>query len=174
MAKILVFGLEHPLADELIIVLQQLGQNVQIAAIGSGALDTGDVNLIFADSGDLGAIRRTRPELPVVVVSRLPEVSAWLDALEQGAADYCGAPFERKQVSWILNSSLTRRGAPRHSITSPIPDCRQTQNAIACPNSHAILYNEIFQSERILTLIEEHSWLRSVSAFSRAAAMFRD
>jgi hypothetical protein len=41
-----------------------------------------------------------------VVVSRLPEVSAWLDALEQGAADYCGAPFERKQVGWVLNSSL--------------------------------------------------------------------
>uniref|UniRef100_Q01XB6 Response regulator receiver protein n=1 Tax=Solibacter usitatus (strain Ellin6076) TaxID=234267 RepID=Q01XB6_SOLUE len=106
MAKILLLGLDSPIADDLIKVLQQLGQSVQTAALGSGALDSGDVNLVFAGSGDLCAIRRSRPDLPVVVVSRLPEVSAWLDALEQGAADYCGAPFERKQVSWVLNSSL--------------------------------------------------------------------
>ena len=107
MAKILLVGLDHPLAEELIDVLQQLGQSVQTAALGSGALDTGGANLIFAGSSDLAAIRRSCPQLPVVVVSRLPEVSAWLDALEQGATDYCGAPFERRQVSWVLNSSLT-------------------------------------------------------------------
>ena len=107
MAKILLVGLEHRLADELSNVLQQLGQSVQTAVLGSGALETSDVNLVFAESDDLGAIRRIRPDLPVVVVSRLPEVSAWLDALEQGAADYCGAPFERKQVGWVLKSSLS-------------------------------------------------------------------
>ena len=106
MAKILLLGLDRPIADDLIAVLQQLGQSVQSAAIGSGALESGEINLIFADSDNLSAIRRSRPDLPVVVVSRLPEVSAWLDALEQGAVDYCGAPFERKQVSWVLNSSL--------------------------------------------------------------------
>jgi DNA-binding response OmpR family regulator len=106
MAKILLVGLDHPLAEELIAVLEQLGQSVQTAAIGSGALDIRDANLIFAAFGDLAAVRRSCPELPVVVVSRLPEVSAWLDALEQGATDYCGAPFERRQVGWVLNSSL--------------------------------------------------------------------
>ena len=106
MANILLLGLDRPMADDLVEVLQQLGQSVQTAALGSGALECGDVNLVFADSDNLRAIRRTRPDLPVVVVSRLPEVSAWLDALEQGAVDYCGAPFERKQVSWVLNSSL--------------------------------------------------------------------
>ena len=107
MAKILLVGLDPPLAEDLIDVLQQLGQSVQTAAIGSGALETGDANLVFAVSDVLSAIRRTRPDLPVVVVSRLPEVNAWLDALEQGATDYCGAPFERKQVGWVLNSLLT-------------------------------------------------------------------
>ncbi len=106
MAKVLLVGLDPPLASELITVLEQLGQCVQTAAMGSDALATSDVNLIFAAASDLGAIRRTRPDLPVVVVSRLPEVSAWLDALDQGATDYCGAPFERKQVGWVLNSSL--------------------------------------------------------------------
>ena len=52
--------------------------------------------------------------MPVIVVSRLPEVSAWLQALEQGAADYCGAPFEARQVRWALNSSL----APANRIAA--------------------------------------------------------
>jgi DNA-binding NtrC family response regulator len=44
--------------------------------------------------------------LPVVVVSRLPEVSEWLDALDAGAADYCAAPFEHQQMSWLIESAL--------------------------------------------------------------------
>jgi DNA-binding response OmpR family regulator len=109
MAKILLFGLDHHLADDLKTVLLQLGQTVLTATIG-GALDFGDANLVFAESALLGVIRGIRPDLPVIVVSRLPEVSAWLDALERGATDYCGAPFERKQLSWILNSSLPALG----------------------------------------------------------------
>lgn len=54
----------------------------------------------------LEAIHLERPELPVVVVSRLPEASAWLDALELGAADYCAPPFEAAQIQWILQSAL--------------------------------------------------------------------
>jgi len=107
MARIVLVGLDHTLEEDLTGVLVQLGQSVQTAALGSGALDCSDANLIFAASGDLAAVRRSCPDVPVVVVSRLPEVSAWLDALEQGATDYCGAPFERKQVGWVLNSSLT-------------------------------------------------------------------
>jgi DNA-binding NtrC family response regulator len=106
MARIFLVGLERSLAKELFNVLLQLGHSVQNASVGSGALETGDANLIFCVASDLNAVRRARPDIPVVVVSRLPEVSAWLDALEQGAADYCGAPFERKQVGWVLNSSL--------------------------------------------------------------------
>ena len=41
---------------------------------------------------------------PVVVVSRLPEVEGWLDALEAGAADYCAAPFEPAQLGWLLET----------------------------------------------------------------------
>jgi DNA-binding response OmpR family regulator len=110
MAKILLVGLESGVADDLKSVLIQLGQTVQTAAIGSGALQFGDADLVFAESVILDVIRAVRPDLPVIVVSRLPEVSAWLDALERGAADYCGAPFERKQVGWVLRSSLPTLG----------------------------------------------------------------
>ncbi len=44
--------------------------------------------------------------VPVVVVSRIPEVSEWLGAIEAGATDYCAAPFEQRDISWLLQSVL--------------------------------------------------------------------
>ena len=113
-ARILLVGLETTLTDELSRVLRQLGQNVQTATPGDGAADVGDIQAIFASQTDLIKIQRSHPGVPVIVVSRLPEVSSWLHALEQGASDYCGAPFEARQVRWALNSSL----APANRIAA--------------------------------------------------------
>ena len=111
MAIVLLLGLEINLGEQLSRVLEHLGQRVHTQALDSGALEKTDANLVFATPQDLDAILKTRADLPVVVVSRLPEVSAWLDALERGAADYCAAPFEATQVRWVLNTSLAP--APR-------------------------------------------------------------
>jgi DNA-binding response OmpR family regulator len=112
MARILLVGLETTIADELSSVLRQLGQSVQTA--DGGLADPGDIQLIFAPEGDLAGIQRSHSGVSVIVVSRVPEVSSWLHALEQGAADYCGAPFEARQVRWALNSSL----APANRIAA--------------------------------------------------------
>ena len=114
MARILLAGLETTIADQLSRVLRQLGQSVDTAGAGSGAAFPEDIQLIFAPQADLVSIQQSHPGVPVIVVSRLPEVSAWLWALEQGAADYCGAPFEARQVRWALNSSL----APANRIAA--------------------------------------------------------
>jgi DNA-binding response OmpR family regulator len=114
MARILLAGLEAAIADELSRVLRQLGQSVYTTAAGSDAIVPGNIELVFTPEADLATIQRSRPGVPVIVVSRLPEVSSWLRALEQGAADYCGAPFEARQVRWALNSSL----APANRIAA--------------------------------------------------------
>ena len=46
---------------------------------------------------------RRGPRLSAVFISSDKQ---WLDALDAGASDYCGAPFERVQLHWILNSVL--------------------------------------------------------------------
>jgi DNA-binding NtrC family response regulator len=115
MAKVLLFGLERSLSNELNPVLQKLGQTVEIESSSSGVLEHTDANVIFAEGGNLGTVRDKRPELPVIVVSRLPEVRGWLDALEAGASDYCGAPFEPTQVRWVLDSSLRTRSTERYA-----------------------------------------------------------
>ena len=54
----------------------------------------------------LEAMRRRGLSVPVVVVSRIPEVSEWLNAIEAGATDYCAAPFEQRDMSWLIQSAL--------------------------------------------------------------------
>ncbi|MBI5082990.1 MAG: hypothetical protein HZB13_00100 [Acidobacteria bacterium] len=56
--------------------------------------------------------------LPVVVVSRLPEVDGWLDALEAGAADYCAAPFDAVQIGWLLDTHTGGRERVRHAAAA--------------------------------------------------------
>ena len=59
----------------------------------------------------LRAVKRTRREVPVVVVSADAGVDAWLDALEAGAADYLPAPFEPTQLHWVRDAQLGVRKA---------------------------------------------------------------
>jgi DNA-binding response OmpR family regulator len=108
---ILLYGLDPTLERELSSVLR----NFSVRTSHADELDSVDgADLIFCSA--VGAQLRSvlemarskgdSPAPPVVVVSRLPEVSRWLDAMEAGANDYCAAPFELKQLGWILKSNL--------------------------------------------------------------------
>jgi DNA-binding response OmpR family regulator len=55
---------------------------------------------------EIAALRYYEPDVPIVAVTRIPETKLWLDALEAGAADYCGGPFERIQIRWIMSTVL--------------------------------------------------------------------
>jgi DNA-binding NtrC family response regulator len=107
-AKILLFGLEYAVAEELSSALQQVGEGIATATQDPKLLQVGEFELVFAPAGQLTQVQERCPGVPVVVVSRVPEVSAWLDALEKGAADYCGAPFEARQIRWLLHSTMTQ------------------------------------------------------------------
>jgi DNA-binding NtrC family response regulator len=111
MASILLFGLESDLADSLGGILRQQGHDVRV----TDSIQMADIpgpHIVFAggDGPDYREVVRrimaVRPGMPVVLVNRHPENGRWLDALELGAADYCGAPFEPVQVQWVVNSVL--------------------------------------------------------------------
>ena len=117
MATILLLGLENDLARDLSRVLLEDGHDVATDDSIEGALRIRSADIVFT-SGDAPDYRETlrrliarRPDRPVVVVNRLPDNSRWLDALELGAADYCGAPFEPVQVRWLVDSVLRQPAA---------------------------------------------------------------
>lgn len=116
MANIILFGLDNDLADQLRTVLRQQGHQV----LGSDSPEAPEMrcaDILFA-GGDGPDYRETvshlterHPAVPLVVVNRHPENHRWLDALELGAADYCGAPFEATQVNWLVASVMRQAGA---------------------------------------------------------------
>src|SRR5580698_4360508 len=114
MAKVVFVGLEQaaavPIAKALAAERHQVEQKPKSALVP----DLLDADIVFAGGEPshylllLRSIREARPALPFVVVTRVPETREWLDALEAGATDYCSAPFESRQIHWLMESALPK------------------------------------------------------------------
>jgi CheY-like chemotaxis protein len=112
MAKVLLIGLEQSTANQIGRALAIERHEIENKPQNTPIQDVVKADIVFA-GGDrktyislLRSIRKTRPALPFVVVTRIPETSDWLDALEAGATDYCSAPFEPRQIRWLMESAL--------------------------------------------------------------------
>ncbi len=114
MAKVVLIGLEQSAASQIGRALSSERHEILNKPKSIAIDDLIDTDIVFA-GGDqaqyltlLRRIRAARPTLPFVVVTGRPETSDWLDALEAGATDYCSAPFETRQISWLMESALHR------------------------------------------------------------------
>jgi len=112
MASIQLVRLPGDLAAPLSRVLQSQGHHFVVTNSVESAARPSDAKILFVggDGPDYRAVVQEltlrRRDAAVIVVNRLPENSRWLDALELGAADYCGAPFEAIQVNWLIEGAL--------------------------------------------------------------------
>jgi len=114
MAKVVLTGIEQSIAAHLQGALAVERHQIEQRHGNASIDDFLDADIVFA-GGDgkhymplLLGIRQVRPSLPFIVVTRIPETSGWLDALEAGATDYCSAPFELRQINWLMESALPR------------------------------------------------------------------
>ncbi|HVW85126.1 MAG TPA: hypothetical protein VHB50_10620 [Bryobacteraceae bacterium] len=114
MAKVVLIGLEQSAANQIGRALAVGRHQIEHKPKNTRADDLLDADIVFA-GGDgkqylplLKSVRQSRPALPFVVVTRIPETADWLDALEAGATDYCSAPFETRQINWLMESALPR------------------------------------------------------------------
>jgi DNA-binding response OmpR family regulator len=114
MAKVFLTGIEESVADFLKRALAIEKHQVEHRPSNTPAGDFLDADIVFA-GGDgkqylslLREVRKARPALPFIVVTRIPETSDWLDALEAGATDYCSAPFELRQINFLMESAILR------------------------------------------------------------------
>ncbi len=112
MAKVVLLGLETGAAQQIRRALQTDNHLVFNKPFNDFDNEVLDADIVFA-SGDgkrympfLKSMREKNPAMPFVVVTRLPETSDWLDALEAGATDYCSAPFETSQLRWLMESAV--------------------------------------------------------------------
>lgn len=116
-ANILLAGLDRILAADLSRALAELRHTVVSEPFRSArecikAMDRAAADLVFCSAESnvyellLNAQREMGRNVPVVVVSRVPEVEKWLDAMDAGATDYCAAPFEPQLLRSIVDNTL--------------------------------------------------------------------
>jgi DNA-binding NtrC family response regulator len=124
MLRLTLLGLPEDLSNQLARILRDESHQVTRRLYVSELRRAPDAAAVFI-SGDspeyretLSLLQESYPDLPVIVVTRNPETRHWLEALDAGAADYCGAPFEHIHVRWILGSIMLetrRRSQAPHS-----------------------------------------------------------
>jgi len=110
MANVFLIGVEQTIAAQISRALAGGGHRIKQKAQNIDACDLMEVDIVFAGGEPpeylplLRWVREQRSALPFVVVTAIPDTTAWLDALEAGATDYCSCPFEKRQIQWMMES----------------------------------------------------------------------
>src|SRR5579863_8557450 len=119
--RILVVDDEDPIREIVCSMLAAANYKTRQASSGLKALailDAGEEfelmlsDLMMADLDGMGLLERTKekfPEMPVVMVTAVHDISAALKAIRDGAYDYLLKPFEREQLLATVRRALENR-----------------------------------------------------------------
>ncbi len=121
-ARVLVVDDEAPVRTMISAALERQGYTVQQAASGREALEALEMstfNLVLTDIvmqnvngiALLERIHALQPNLPVVMVTAVHDISVAIDSMRRGAYDYLLKPFEREQLLSTVERALSHRQA---------------------------------------------------------------
>jgi len=114
MARVFLTGIEDSVAKTLQHALAIERHQIETRPCDTPVDDFLNADIVFAGGGAkqylplLQRVRQSHPTLPFVVVTVFPNTTEWLDALDAGATDYCSAPFQLRQISWLMESAVPR------------------------------------------------------------------
>src|SRR5271155_789912 len=119
--RILVVDDEEAIREIVCAILAAAGYTWKQASSGMEALallNSGEVfelmlsDLMMADLDGIGLLERTKekfPDMPVVMVTAVHDISVALTAIRNGAYDYLLKPFEREQLLATVRRALENR-----------------------------------------------------------------
>src|SRR5579862_1955243 len=119
--RILVVDDEEAIREIVCAILAAAGYTCKQAGSGMEALallNSGDMfelmlsDLMMADLDGIGLLERTKekyPDMPVVMVTAVHDISVALAAIRNGAYDYLLKPFEREQLLNAVGRALENR-----------------------------------------------------------------
>jgi putative nucleotidyltransferase with HDIG domain len=125
-ARILVVDDESHVRSMIGATLERRGYDVQLASSGREALGMLDDNafdlvltdIVMKDGNGIALLERIhgqKPNLPVVMVTAIHDISVAIDSMRRGAYDYLLKPFERDHLLAIVQRALDHRRALEES-----------------------------------------------------------
>jgi putative nucleotidyltransferase with HDIG domain len=125
-ARILVVDDETHVRSMIGATLERHGYDVQLAASGREAFETLERNsfdlvltdIVMQDGNGIALLERIhahQPNLPVVMVSAIHDISVAIDTMRRGAYDYLLKPFEREHLVSTVQRALDHRQALQES-----------------------------------------------------------
>ena len=125
-ARILVVDDESHVRSMIGATLEHQGYDVQLACSGRDALETLEHNafdlvltdIVMQDGNGIALLERIRgqqPNLPVVMVTAIHDISVAIDSMRRGAYDYLLKPFEREHLVSTVQRALDHREALQES-----------------------------------------------------------
>lgn len=125
-ARILVVDDEAPVRSMIGATLERQGYEVHLAVSGSQAMETLAGNsfdliltdIVMQDGNGIALLERIhaeQPNLPVVMVSAIHDISVAIDSMRRGAYDYLLKPFEREHLVATVQRALDHRQALQES-----------------------------------------------------------
>ncbi|MGO9940771.1 MAG: HD domain-containing phosphohydrolase [Terracidiphilus sp.] len=125
-ARVLVVDDEAPVRSMIGATLQRQGYEVQLAISGSqavefltqGPYDLVLTDIVMQDGNGIALLERIhvdQPNLPVVMVSAIHDISVAIDSMRRGAYDYLLKPFEREHLVATVQRALDHRQALQDS-----------------------------------------------------------
>jgi putative nucleotidyltransferase with HDIG domain len=125
-ARILVVDDENHVRSMIGATLERRGYDVQLSSSGRHALEILEHNtfdlvltdIVMQDGNGiflLDSIRGKLPNVPVVMVSAIHDISVAIDSMRRGAYDYLLKPFEREHLVATVDRALEYRQALQES-----------------------------------------------------------
>lgn len=142
MARIFLTGIEESVAQALERALEIERHQIERKPCGAPVKAFLGADIVFAGGGVrmylplLRGVRQARPGLPFVVVSKPPEMSEWLTALEAGVTDYFAAPIQPRQINWLMESVILR------SFGTAVGTAAVSSPAWRAPTSRTLAWNQ--------------------------------
>src|SRR5438094_5690328 len=127
--RILVVDDEEPIREIVSSMLTHANYKCRQAASGLEAialLDSGEEfelmlsDLMMADLDGIGLLERTKerfPDMPVVMVTAVHDISVALAAIRNGAYDYLLKPFEREQLLATVRRAMKNASSKWKNVT---------------------------------------------------------
>ena len=125
-ARVLIVDDEAPVRSMISVTLEHQGFDIRQASSGSEAmellsqepLDLVLTDIVMQDGNGIALLERIhadQPQLPVVMVSAIHDISVAIDSMRRGAYDYLLKPFEREHLVATVQRALDHRQALQES-----------------------------------------------------------